>query len=100
MSPSLDIYHDNWNEVSAGVRYYYGEDGKLTQIKASCYTVNTDSAQKVTKVTAGNTNMVKLYTMDVYVWYGKKDTNDIEAYIDASFESDSHFTVVTTIKEE
>lgn len=52
------------------------------------------------KVTAGNTNMVKLYTMDVYVWYGKKDTNDIDAYIDANFESDSHFTVVTTIKEE
>ncbi len=65
MSPSSDTYYNNWNEVPAGIRYYYGEDGKLSQIKASCYTINTDTNQKVTSVTAGNTVLAEYnYTDD------------------------------------
>lgn len=60
-----DVYSDNSAEVPVGVRYYYGEDGKLSQIKASCYTVATDSNQKVTSVTAGNTVLAQYnYTND------------------------------------
>ncbi len=51
----IDSYLNNSQEVAVGIRYYYGEDGKISQIKASCYTVATDSNQKVTSVTAGNT---------------------------------------------
>ena len=52
------------------------------------------------KVTAGSASMVNLYKMDVYVWYGEKDSNSVDAYIDNDFESDSHYTLITTIKEE
>jgi len=65
LSPAVDSYLNNSAEVSAGVRYYYGSDGKLSQIKASCYTVATDSDQKVTSVTAGNTVLAEYnYTDD------------------------------------
>ena len=46
---------DNYTDLSAGIRYYYGTDGKLTQVKASYYAVTADSDNKVTSVTAGNT---------------------------------------------
>ena len=60
-----DTYSNNGNEVDVGVRYYYSTDGKLCEIKASCYTVYTDSAQKVTSVKAGNTVLASYnYTND------------------------------------
>ena len=63
--PENDSYLNGSAEVPVGVRYYYGEDGKLSEIKASCYTVNTDSNQKVTNVIAGNTVLAEYsYTDD------------------------------------
>lgn len=60
-----DVYSNNGNEVAVGVRYYYGTDGKLSEIKASCYTVLTDSTQKVGCVKAGNTVLASYnYTND------------------------------------
>lgn len=52
------------------------------------------------KVTAGSASMVNLYSLDVYIWYGEKDTTDIEEYVDGSFKPDSHYTLISTIKEE
>lgn len=52
------------------------------------------------KVTAGNTTMVKLYTVDVYVWYDKKDITPIDDYVDPSFKPTKHLTYVSTVKEE
>lgn len=46
---------DNYTDSNAGIRYYYGTNGKLSQVKASCYAVTANSDNKVTSVTAGNT---------------------------------------------
>ena len=51
-------------------------------------------------VTAGSSNMLKLYEMKVYIWYGEPDTNSTTRYMDASFKEKSHYTVVSTVKEE
>ena len=45
---------DNYTDSAAGIRYYYGTNGKLTQVKASCYSVTANSDNKVTSVTAGD----------------------------------------------
>ncbi len=69
-----DSYSNNSAEVPVGVRYYYGADGKLSQIKASCYTVNTDTNQKITSVLAGNTVLAQYdYTTDAKELLSKID---------------------------
>ena len=70
----IDDYLNNSAEVPVGVRYYYGDNGKLAQIKASCYTVNTDANQKVTGVIAGNTVLAQYdYTTDAKELLSKID---------------------------
>lgn len=51
-------------------------------------------------VTQGDKNMIQLFEMDVYVWYGKKDEHRIEDYLEDSFEENTNYTKITTIKEE
>lgn len=51
-------------------------------------------------VTQGDKNMVQLFEMNVYVWYGKKDEHSIEDYLADSFEEKTNYTKITTIKEE
>lgn len=46
---------DSYTDTAAGIRYYYGTDGRLTQIKAGCYAVSANADNRVTSVTAGNT---------------------------------------------
>ena len=46
---------DNYTDNTAGIRYYYGTNGKLAQVKAGCYTVTANSDSKITGVAAGNT---------------------------------------------
>lgn len=58
---------------------------------------NVDGWDK--NVTAGTNPMLKLYSLDVYVRYNKKDTNVIDAYVNNTF-TDDYYTVVSTIKEE
>ncbi len=51
-------------------------------------------------VTQGSTNMIELLSMDVYVWYGEKDSNDINSYLGEKLKAKDVFTSITTIKEE
>ena len=52
------------------------------------------------KITAGSSAMVKLYSVDVYVWYREKDTTDMLNYTSSNYKPESYFTLVSTIKEE
>ena len=51
-------------------------------------------------VTQGDKNMVQLFEMDVYVWYGKKDEHNIDDYLSSTFVENTNYTKITTIKEE
>lgn len=59
---------------------------------------NVDGWQK--NVTAGTNNMLKLYEMKVYIWYGEPDSNPTLMYKDSDFVEKTNYTVVSTIKEE
>lgn len=61
MSPSMDTYHNNWNEVEVGTRYYYNQSQKAEYVKMSCYTVYLDDKQNVTSVKVNNTNNLVTY---------------------------------------
>jgi len=50
MSPETDSYHNNWDEVAVGTRYYYYQSQKAECVKMSCYAVNLDNKQRVTSV--------------------------------------------------
>lgn len=64
-TPANDSYSNNGQEVNSGIRYYYAEDGTLSEIRASCYTVLTNGNLKVEEVRAGNTALaVYSYTDD------------------------------------
>lgn len=58
MSPEEDSYHNNWDEVAVGTRYYYEDSQKPKYVKMSCYTVNLDSKQNVSNVIANNNVLV------------------------------------------
>lgn len=89
MSPSMDTYHNNWNEVEVGTRYYYNQSQKAEYVKMSCYTVNLDAKQNVTSVKVNDTNSLVTYnySSDVHnllnsVEYGN-DQSIIYAYTDS-----------------
>ena len=51
-------------------------------------------------VTAGQSQLLELYEMNVYVWYNKPDPNSAEDYGDGTAKLDDVYTAVEAIKEE
>ncbi|MGN0373887.1 MAG: prepilin-type N-terminal cleavage/methylation domain-containing protein [Butyrivibrio sp.] len=86
------IFMNAYNEPTALAYDRYPSINKLDMYS------NVAGWQK--NVTSGTSSMIKLYTLDVYIWYREKDPNAIDAYLADGFKDGSNYTVVSTIKEE
>lgn len=86
------IYINAYNDVKTLAKTKYPSMSKLDIFS------NVTGWQQ--NVTQGDKNMVQLFEMDVYVWYGKKDEHNIDDYLSSTFVENTNYTKITTIKEE